>query len=67
METTKSVTLTKAISELSEVKNVHQWNEVRKKFVKPFNADGSNDADYLTQEELAYIDGSGLITKVLGR
>ena len=48
--------LQQAINELSKVKSVEEWNEVRAKYVKN-----------LTTEELAKVDGEGLIVKILGR
>ena len=50
-----SVALNNAIGELNLVKSVSEWNEVRAKHI-----------DTLTKEELAYLDGCGLIVKVLG-
>lgn len=51
----QSEILLAAISELRTAKSVSEWNEIRAKYV-----------DTLSQSELAYIDGSGLITQVLG-
>jgi hypothetical protein len=50
--------LQQAINELSRVKSVEEWNEVRAKYVKNKN---------LTREELAKVDSEGLIVKILGR
>lgn len=57
----KQVTLAEAISRLSEVKDVEQWNEVRDaiKATVP-------DREWVRQYVPA-IDGSGLIVKVLGQ
>lgn len=47
---------TEAVKELSTAKNVSDWNLIRSKWV-----------DLLTREELAIIDGDGLIIKTLGK
>ena len=45
-----------AIAALKEVKSVEEWNEMRDRYKR-----------FLNQQELAFIDASGLITEVLGK
>lgn len=51
----QSENLLAAISELKTATSVSEWNTIREKHFAS-----------LTQSELAYVDGSGLITEVLG-
>lgn len=46
-----------AVIALSSAKNVAHWNEIRS-YVKN---------EYLTNEQMSKIDGSGLIVKILGQ
>lgn len=45
-----------AIKALSNAKTVKEWNQIRSQWT-----------DILSQGELAYIDASGLIVKLLGK
>jgi len=52
-----------AIAELKTVKSVQQWNEVRAKHLKILGTETKEERDFLH----SYIDGWGLIVKVLGK